>query len=452
MVTVLMMAGFGKYGYDGLENIKLTIESFRLFADIELSFVIVDNHSTDGLREWAQEQADLTYVLPDGEGIGCGKAINMVRKELGIDTDLLTMEGHYLLTPGCLSRLKELLYAKENIGAVWGVVCNAEDSGRDVCTDYHMAVEMANGEKETRGEYALLPYNGMVLWKKEVIDALGEFEEETDSLYTTADDYGIRVIMSGRKMMVCSNAFVWGTGDLRMQYARLLGGDKVLEKKWGMHYFNRSGNPCLIQQMEAGPEEDFSVLEIGCDCGATLLEIKNRYPGAKVYGCEINEAAAAIASHVAEVSASNIEDGNLPFPKRTFRYIIFGDVLEHLRNPFEVLVYCRELLCEGGSVIASIPNLMHISVMEQLLQGNFTYTETGLLDKTHIHFFTYYEIVRMFAKAGYRISALNSISMPVGQKQQQLIDSLLALEGNAAERWMYEAFQYNIRAEISSTD
>lgn len=58
---------------------------------------------------------------------------------------------------------------------------------------------------------------------------------------------------------------------------------------------------------------------------------------------------------------------------------------------------------EGGEILASIPNLMYISVIEQLLYGNFTYTDIGLLDKTYIHLFTYNEIVRMFDEAGYDI-------------------------------------------------
>lgn len=442
MITVLMIV------HNEIENVKLSVESFRLFADTELAFVLVDNHSTDGLREWAEKQRDLTYVLLDVGDIGCGKVINMVRKKLEINTDILIMEGPYLLLPKCLSRLKELLYSEKDIGAVCGVVCNDCPETPMICTNYNEAIGMVDTEEGAKGEYVLLSPNSAVLWKKDYIDILGGFEEEMDSTYAVLDDYCIRTIMSDGKIMACSNAFLWGIGDISVQYIRSLNDVRRLEKKWGMHYFNRHGNIHLIQQIEAKEEEEFAVLEIGCDCGVTLLKIKNRYPKVKIYGCEINKMAAAVASHVAEISVNNIEDKNLPFPKKMFRHIILGDVLEHLHNPLEVLVYCREFLCEGGSVIASIPNLMHISVMEQLLKGNFTYTETGLLDKSHIHFFTYYEIVRMFTEAGYHISAMNSINVEISEKQQRLMNELLALEGNAVEKWMYEAFQYNVKANI----
>lgn len=191
------------------------------------------------------------------------------------------------------------------------------------------------------------------------------------------------------------------------------------------------------------------MLEIGCANGGTLAEIKNRYPRAQVYGIEINEHAAALAGHFAEVTTGNIEDKNLPCHNNMFDYIIFGDVLEHLHDPLEVLKYCRGFLREEGCIIASIPNMMHISVMEQLLQGNFTYAEWGLVDKTHIHMFTYNEIIRTLEDAGYEIEKMGLTKQSISDKQEKLRDGLIAL-GNGAERFMYGAFQYIVKARVRS--
>ena len=98
-----------------------------------------------------------------------------------------------------------------------------------------------------------------------------------------------------------------------------------------------------------------------------LFRSKNRFPKAEVYGSEINVASAGIASHVANVVVNNIEEENLPFPERKFDYIIFGDVLEHLHNPLKTVVYCQRFKRENGHIIASIPNIQHISVMEGLM-------------------------------------------------------------------------------------
>ena len=68
----------------------------------------------------------------------------------------------------------------------------------------------------------------------------------------------------------------------------------------------------------------------------------------------------------------------------TFDYIIFGDVLEHLRDPEGTLNYCKEFLKKGGSILASIPNIMHVSVVRDLLNGNFTYADQGPVSYTHL--------------------------------------------------------------------
>ena len=79
-------------------------------------------------------------------------------------------------------------------------------------------------------------------------------------------------------------------------------------------------------------------------------------------------------------------------------YIILADVIEHLHNPEETLARLIPYLKKDGSFLCSIPNLMHMSVISPLLQGRFDYTEAGILDKTHLRFFTLDSIVKLFQK------------------------------------------------------
>jgi 2-polyprenyl-3-methyl-5-hydroxy-6-metoxy-1,4-benzoquinol methylase len=122
--------------------------------------------------------------------------------------------------------------------------------------------------------------------------------------------------------------------------------------------------------------------------------------------------------------------------------------LEHLRNPLETLKYCEGLLNQGGHIIASIPNLMHISVIESLLNGDFTYTETGLLDKTHIHFFTFNEIVRMFQETELEIEEMVPKEDWISESQKELIEQLGKMN-LASQEFMFEAFQYLVIAKKS---
>jgi hypothetical protein len=106
---------------------------------------------------------------------------------------------------------------------------------------------------------------------------------------------------------------------------------------------------------------------------------------------------------------------------------------------------CRDILNENGVIIASIPNVMHISVMEALIDGRFPYADTGLLDRTHIHFFTFYEIMYMFNEAGYEMENINVSEFPLTERQKEIEKVLLGLS-DKTEALMYEAFQYIVKA------
>lgn len=88
---------------------------------------------------------------------------------------------------------------------------------------------------------------------------------------------------------------------------------------------------------------------------------------------------------------------------------------------------------------------MHISVMEQLLSGRFQYEDTGLLDRSHIHFFTFYEIRRMFQDEGYELQEIKNTITPLTEKQEKLLNKLLAISENV-DSHMYETVQYLIKA------
>jgi 2-polyprenyl-3-methyl-5-hydroxy-6-metoxy-1,4-benzoquinol methylase len=96
----------------------------------------------------------------------------------------------------------------------------------------------------------------------------------------------------------------------------------------------------------------------------------------------------------------------LPFAREVFDYIIFADVLEHLYHPGKVLRNMRGYLKPGGRILCSIPNMLHASVMIPLLQGDFSYQDAGILDKTHIRFFTLQSVYQLMAQSGYRVESV----------------------------------------------
>jgi 2-polyprenyl-3-methyl-5-hydroxy-6-metoxy-1,4-benzoquinol methylase len=152
--------------------------------------------------------------------------------------------------------------------------------------------------------------------------------------------------------------------------------------------------------------EGSSVLEFGCATGY-MSDVLAQRRRCRVTGVELDPQAAAAASAFCErvvVGDAETLDLNDHLGDERFDAVLFADVLEHLRDPAAMLRRARPFVAEGGAVVASIPNIAHISVRLALLGGEFRYRDLGLLDDTHLHFFTRASIVDLFESAGFVVS------------------------------------------------
>lgn len=149
------------------------------------------------------------------------------------------------------------------------------------------------------------------------------------------------------------------------------------------------------------------ILDIGCAMGKTSFELKKR--GASfVAGVELSEKIGLEASKILDkVILGDIEKIDLPFESEYFDYIIYGDVLEHLTDPWFILSKNSKYLKKNGFVIASIPNVRHYSIIKDLVfKGKWPYVEEGIICKSHLRFFTLSEIKDLFAGSGYKITEI----------------------------------------------
>jgi len=135
------------------------------------------------------------------------------------------------------------------------------------------------------------------------------------------------------------------------------------------------------------PSNSKNILDIGCGKGWLGKKIKETRP-CKITGIEVTSAGSYAHKIYDKVYIKSVEDIIPAFEKNSFDCIILGDVLEHLINPWSVLEQLTFLLQKKGVLVISLPNIQHYSIILALLRGNFKYQEEGIMDKTHLRFFT----------------------------------------------------------------
>jgi trans-aconitate methyltransferase len=147
------------------------------------------------------------------------------------------------------------------------------------------------------------------------------------------------------------------------------------------------------------------LLDVGCGSGATAALAKQRWPQLETIGVEIvPEAAERAAARLDRVIVGSAETLDLVAAGIAgVDGVILADVLEHLVDPWRFLERLRDVLAPDAMIVASIPNIANLWLLEELAAGRFDYTPDGLLDRTHLRFFTRRTIAQLFAGAGYAI-------------------------------------------------
>lgn len=205
------------------------------------------------------------------------------------------------------------------------------------------------------------------------------------------------------------------------------------------HYYAGINNH-LFNQVPANAKKIF---EIGCGFGNFGELYKRHNPEACYYAMEINpDAAKVAATKLDHVFCGSIESSALVDDQ--FDCIIFGDVLEHLYNPLEALSKVRSMLKPGGCVLCSVPNVQHHTIIASLLAGDFQYQDMGLMDRTHIRFFTYASFIKLLLDAGFLPEIVDVIDLPPAPAFFQALKSGLALLKQDAElaRDYLSAYQF----------
>jgi 2-polyprenyl-3-methyl-5-hydroxy-6-metoxy-1,4-benzoquinol methylase len=175
------------------------------------------------------------------------------------------------------------------------------------------------------------------------------------------------------------------------------------------------------------PDDAATVLEIGCGEGNFGCRLKER--GAReVWGVELVESVGQRAQRVLDrVLIGDIADLTDQLPADYFDLVVCNDVLEHMVDPFTVLARLKGKISRRGVVVSSIPNIRYYPTFhEVLVHGQWEYVESGVLDRTHLRFFTKKSIRNMYERLGYEILLHEGINpMPERPAMYRLANTIL---------------------------
>lgn len=175
------------------------------------------------------------------------------------------------------------------------------------------------------------------------------------------------------------------------------------------------------------PKNVKKVLEIGCGDALFGQKLKDMY-GCEVWGIELfPESAKQAAKNIDKVLTGDVHKLVKTLPDNSFDCVVGNDIFEHLEDPYEVLRELRKKLKKNGTIVSSIPNVRYFHNLYDLLMGkNWDYRDAGILDKTHLRFFTINSIPKMFQDLGYEMTTLEGINpMPTQPREYKLWNFIL---------------------------
>lgn len=194
-------------------------------------------------------------------------------------------------------------------------------------------------------------------------------------------------------------------------------------------------NPDLLRAI---PLSSQRIIEIGCSSGVLAREYKKKNPDCNYFGVDIDATYTKLADRYCDqTQALNIENTNEEFflAQANRDCWIFGDTLEHFQDPWRILRKIRAVVPAHGCIVACIPNAQHWSIQVKLSLGDFRYEDSGLMDRTHLRWFTKQTIADLFRETGFCIieGSPRIFNEPMRNRFLPIIGSMAKAAGFNAE-------------------
>lgn len=328
--------------------------------------VIVDNASTDGVREWLQKQKEITLVLSD-ENIGFPKGCNEGIRNSDKSDDIFLLNNDTRMTHNALFWLRMGLYEDSKVGAT-GCVANYCGWDQRIDVSFNLPSEYVDYAKN-ENIFIQKPYEEKsrlcgfaMLIKREALDKIGFLEEKLSPGFYEDDDISVGLRSIGYRLLICHNSFIYHAGsqsfrkrnDLRDIFEK---NHKLLTEKWGYDVLTYSvitkGEEETIGGISKKTEESFRILEIGAGSGNYLTHLKYRFPLAEVYGIESNPIVVRNGISTVPNLCVDWKKDKLPFQEKYFDYIIFNNRFCENFDKDIITNKLKDFLNDDGKIIFS---------------------------------------------------------------------------------------------------
>lgn len=425
---------------DQLASCLWSIETFTVKDEYEL-FVV-----GRGLQFNDEQLQKINYIESKGNPISAvNEAICHSKGK-----DIAFLYGDAMVTSHWLPRLKKVLYSSERCGAVGPLARKSshfqqisEAEAKEYSNIREMALAAAEIAVHNRGKVSHTLFLDAIclLLKRQAIDDMGFLPEEYQTPAKAFMDYTVNMIKCGWECLIAREVYVHNAISALDGIPQTE--DDVFTQRQGFtasYSLGFRGDILELAKIQEKP--GLSVLDIGCACGGTLMKIMDADPSAERYGIEMSPGAAAVAEHFGKVFQEDMLKLDMPELAAKFDYIFMGDVLEHIVDTDAALSKVYGWLKRGGRLIVSVPNVANISIITGLLMGRWHYQNSGILDRTHMRFFTYNEMKEHLERHGFSVRYDCYSHVTYGYPMTDLMRALVELPFFKVDPRDLEAFQW----------
>lgn len=440
--------------YNNLEYTKQCIDSIRIHTKYgTYEIIVVDNASSDDTVEWLKKQEDIKKIFNnENQGFpkGCNQGI-----EIATGENILLLNNDIIVTVNWLSNMVKCLYSSEDIGAV-GAVSNSVAYYQQIPINYSNLDEL-NGFAErynisdsSKWEERIKLIGFCMLIKKKVLDEIGLLDERFSPGNFEDDDLSLRIREKGYRNILCKDTFVHHYGSASFgksdSYISLLNiNEEKFYEKWKFITQDTTNiNYNLIELIKEDNNREFSVLDIGCGCGANLLAIKNKYKNVKLFGVDKNEYVLEQAKMIAQTYNCDAESFQFSFNENKFDYIIMDNILNLLYKPEKFLSKIKSYLKNNGKLIISAANAMNYRFIYSVLSGNKLHRNSMIFNIIYdkpTTLFNYNELSSLLVNCGYTNLNFNRIVSGLVNGDEAFINRLCELFGED-KREQYVTHEY----------